>query len=263
MSLAGFQLALADLISSPDRCLAARAQPDAVLSGYDLNARERRRIAEVVRQRGMSTNCSLYRSNRVTPIYTLLHFSCLALGTRLEAELNAYWRSVEFSDLQFQLEIERFARFLERRVADGALPEHWLPSLLNFELASNALRFAPRRQLLAEQLENAGSALDAPLHLSPLVRLVRFSCDASALFDSLSRAGALQVTLPKGESYLLLSVLRNAVPEVIFLDPAVGSALLRLRCGDGLVECAEVRASLVEMGVVTQRRRAHDLATGL
>src|SRR5262245_58707380 len=121
MSLAEFQLAMTDLIASPERCLDARWDPVGALARYELTARERRRVIDTGLQKGMSTNRALYRSHRVTPIYTSLHLSCLALGSQLEAELDEYWKSAEFSDRRFRLEIERFAHFLKRRVENGAL----------------------------------------------------------------------------------------------------------------------------------------------
>ena len=69
MSVASFQQALCDLIASPSLCRALRSDPDDVMANYELSDRERRRLVEAVWQRGMSTNCSLYRSNRVTPLH--------------------------------------------------------------------------------------------------------------------------------------------------------------------------------------------------
>jgi len=253
MTLAAYQQALADLISSPQRCLAARADPQSALSGYALSELERWRVASIVQQAGMSTNCSLYRSNRVTPIYTLLHFSCLALGDELEVELNGYWESVEFSDLQFQLEIARFAQFLKRRVEQGAVRLPWLPALLDFELARNELRFLPRRRLLATLSQNAGSHGGAPardaVKLSPLVRLSRFPCDAPALLTALA-AGLRGVIVKPAESYLLSSVLRDAAPEVLPIEAKWGRHLMLLRDTAIFPGSDSALAELVAMGLV-------------
>jgi hypothetical protein len=88
MSVASFQQALCDLIASPRLCLALRAAPEEVLENYELSARERARLCEAVWQRGMSTNCSLYRANRVTPLYMLLTYTCRSLGDQLRSLLE-------------------------------------------------------------------------------------------------------------------------------------------------------------------------------
>jgi len=107
MTLAAFQQALCDLIASPDLSLAARAGTADVFGRYDLSDRERVRLVQIVWQAGMSTNCTLYRSNRVTPIYTLLHHTCFILGDRFKHELDDYWEATELRDLEFKREIER------------------------------------------------------------------------------------------------------------------------------------------------------------
>jgi hypothetical protein len=96
MSVASFQQALCDLIASPVLCKALRAAPDDVMAGYELSPRERTRLVEAVWQRGMSTNCSLYRSNRVTPLYTMLNATCRSLGDQFAPLLDAFWSSRNF-----------------------------------------------------------------------------------------------------------------------------------------------------------------------
>src|SRR5439155_20830181 len=66
MTMAAFQRAYADLAGSPRLCLAVRADPAAALAPYDLDAREHRRLADIVWQRGMDANCTLYRATRIT-----------------------------------------------------------------------------------------------------------------------------------------------------------------------------------------------------
>src|SRR5579864_1813353 len=144
MSLASFQRALCDLIASPRLCLALRADPDATLAAYDLSPRERERLTTVVRQRGMSTNCTLYRSNRITPIYTLLPFTCRSLGAQFGTLIEEYWAGENYRDGQFKSEVERFSVFLRRRIAAGSIASAFTRDLLAFELARNTLEFGPR-----------------------------------------------------------------------------------------------------------------------
>lgn len=139
MSIAGFQQALSDLIASPQRCLRLRAGDQAGLEGYELSERERRRLAAVVLQPGMSVSCSIYRANRLTPIAGGLPCSCTALGDALPAEIEAFW-AAEATDMQFGREVERFGRFLGERLRSGGLECRYLDEVLSFELALNRLR---------------------------------------------------------------------------------------------------------------------------
>jgi hypothetical protein len=139
VTLASFQRALCDLIASPALCLALRADPEATLARYELSARERRRLTEVVWQRGMSTNCTLYRSNRVTPVYTMLNYTCRALGGEFASMIDQFWDAQEYRDRQFLSEVERFGAFLRQQIAAGTVSSPFAGELLEFELATNAL----------------------------------------------------------------------------------------------------------------------------
>ncbi|MBC9910744.1 hypothetical protein [Chitinophaga varians] len=146
MSLLSFQQALAALIASPELCLEARQWPDKVFSLYDLTDRERKRLETVVFQRGMSVNCTLYRVNRITPVYTLLPYTCLLLGDRLMPLATAFWEDYRQSDLQFKREIELFADYVGKQINEGHLQILYLPEILRMEAAINALKFLPRQQ---------------------------------------------------------------------------------------------------------------------
>lgn len=144
MSLVGYQRALADLIASPELCLAVRADADRALASHELTPRERARLEAVVRQRGMSTSCTLYRVNRMTPIYSYLPLTCFLLGDDLIREAEAFWAEERPEDLQFGPETERFGRFLERRLASGAIADPYLDEVLEFELTTNRLQAQAR-----------------------------------------------------------------------------------------------------------------------
>lgn len=152
MSLLSFQQALAALIASPELCVEARQQPDAAFAPYDLTDRERMRLATVVFQRGMSVNCTLYRVNRITPIYTLLPYTCLLLGDRLMPLATAFWEACRQSDLQFRREIEGFTDYLEKQITTGNLQLLYLPEILRMETAINALKFLPKQQNAASRV---------------------------------------------------------------------------------------------------------------
>ncbi|SKA18280.1 hypothetical protein SAMN04488128_1021402 [Chitinophaga eiseniae] len=187
MSLLSFQQALAALIASPELCVEARQQPDAVFASYDLTDRERKRLESVVFQRGMSVNCTLYRVNRITPIYTLLPYTCLLLGNRLMPLATAFWEACRQSDLQFKREIEGFADYLEQQIIQGRLQVLYLPEILRMETAINALKFLPKQQ-------------DAALK----VRYIPFEHEPGPLLEALSALRLPEVRPAVGNWLLII-----------------------------------------------------------
>lgn len=204
MTLAGFQQALCALIASPDLCLSVRSDAAEFLNGYELSPRERGRLLEAVWQRGMATSCTLYRSNRTTPVYTLLHHTCLVLGEQLKECLEAYWAATQLRDLEFQQEIDRFAHFLRGQVARGAVVDPFLEEVLEFDLALCELRFAPRRQILRGLQQVSGSSSDGR-HLHPLMRVVHFRHAPAQVLEALAH-GRVPRELPEKDAFLLLSL---------------------------------------------------------
>ena len=158
-----------------------------VLARYDLSDRERRRLVAVSRQPGMSTTCTLYRVNRITPLYTLLPLSSFLLGERLLPEAERYWAEFPGSDLQFKYEVERFGGFLKRRLHSGDLEDPFLEEVLTFEMVATALRYAPRRGPQAD-----------------LVGVVRFRHDPTVILALLTAERRPPDDLPEGEFDLVL-----------------------------------------------------------
>lgn len=246
MALVAFQRALCDLIASPTLCLATRSDASEFLSQYDLSPRERLRLREIVWQRGMSTTCTLYRSNRVTPIYTLLHCTCLILGDGLKHELDEYWAHTELRDLEFKHEIARFSQFVKQRMAAGLITDSFIGEVLDFELAINELRFAPRRQILAQLHDAIGADEHAAVRPHPLVRAVRFTHDAVEVVKALAR-GRVPYGLPESESFLVLSGIGEELC-VKDVEPAAARLLWRMQAG-GQWFRSDVQ-SLVDEGLV-------------
>src|SRR5262245_17059209 len=93
LMLADFQQALADLVASPELCQAIRdlPEPEPLLAEYRLTPRERARLIAIARHPGMSANCTVYRSNRLTPIVLNLPDTCHALGPSLRPLLDRFW----------------------------------------------------------------------------------------------------------------------------------------------------------------------------
>jgi len=116
-----FQRAYADLAASPRLCLAVRADPVAALAPYDLEARERDRLARAVWQRGMDANCTLYRVTRITALNTVMPLTLKLLKPVLRELLDAYWEDHPVHDVRFTHEAARFIAWLETR--PPTLPE--------------------------------------------------------------------------------------------------------------------------------------------
>lgn len=211
MSLTSFQRALCDLIASPRLCVALRADPDATLAPYELSARERKRLTTVVWQRGMSTNCTLYRSNRITPIYTLLNYTCLALGSQFGILIDQFWEVKDYRDGQFKSEVERFGIFLRQRIDSGVIANPFVGELLDFELARNELEFTPRKQVLRTIAHLGPPEADTPCRLHPLARLVRFRHDPKVLLRAAAEGIMPPADLPVTEVLVVLSVIDGAL----------------------------------------------------
>jgi hypothetical protein len=193
------------------------------------------------------------RLDRSSPIHALLPYTCLALGGRLDGELDSFWKSVGFADLPFAVAIERFANFLKRRVENGTVRIYFLPELLDFELAAYELRFTARGPYLERGEPREACVLverGTQLALHPLMRISRFPCDAQALFETLAQGDCIDCNVRSHETFLLLSVLRDANPEVTPVPPALGRKLWALQCvgrfGGGEAEIAAANALCAE-----------------
>jgi len=185
MSLLAFQRALADFAASPNLCREAIADPVPVLDRYDLSPRERFRLASMVRDPLMETNCVLYRVNRVTPIYVFFPLTCHVLGPDLRGELDVFWSTCAAVDLQYLPETERFAGFLRNRARRGELKNSFVEETVEYESTITALRFAARDS-------------------DPLLRIVKFLHDPAVLLEVAARGGIIPEDIPQGEYWVLL-----------------------------------------------------------
>ena len=187
------------------------------------------------------------RLDRSSPIHAMFPFTCLALGGRLESELDSFWKSLGFADLPFEAVLERFAHFLKRRVENGTVRIYFLPELLDFELAAHELRFTARGPYLEGGAPREARVLvqrGQQLELHPLMRISRFPCDAEALFETLAHGDCIDCNVRSHETFLLLSVLRDVSPQVVPVPPALGRKLWALQCVGRFGGCeADVRAA--------------------
>jgi hypothetical protein len=227
MSTRAFQLALCELAASPELCLEVRSRPRELGARFGLSEAESRRLEAVVRQAGMSMNCTLHRSNRITPIYTLLHNTCFILGGALGRVMDDYWRETRFLDLQYGPEIERFARFLRNRLRAAQSDNPYVEEVLDFDLAVAGLRYAPRRGILRE-LQSAGSDGSRPPRLHPLMRVVSFRHEPTVLLRMLAEQRYPESPLPEGTYFLILSMVDDPL-SVTRLPVDIGRVLWLLQ----------------------------------
>lgn len=247
MSLQGFQHAMCDLVASPDLCRRLASDPNALLALYDLSPRERRRLAAVVAQRGMSTNCTLYRVNRVTPLYELLPRSCFILGDDLRREAEAFWAVYPDTILQFLPEADRFAAFLRSRIRSGDLRNPWLEEVLEFEVAAGWLQFAGEES--GSEPERADLGESQPPRLNPALKVICFRHEPAKLLKLLSELQPLPYELTEGEFWLLLRVRRGEL-QVGHIDTPLARLLRGIETGDALPLSPENAAALVGSDLV-------------
>lgn len=209
MSLIGFQRALAAMIADPMLTEAVRSGHAASLAGFDLTARERRRLGGMAGQPGMRTNCTLYRANRITPLFRLLPLTVKALGPELRRVVDGFWRACPHTSLQFAEEVALFGGYVRGLLTHGALANPLLPDVLDFELARCELSYRPP--------EDGG----APL------RAVRFRHDPELVLGLAAAGSVLSADAEAGEFWLLLDG-RGPEVTVMRLDPEVGRRLAML-----------------------------------
>jgi hypothetical protein len=142
MTMAAFQRAYADLASSPKLCLAVREDPDSALASYDLDPRERGRLARAVWQRGMDANCTLYRTTRITALNSVAPLTLGLIRPVLREVLDAYWEEHPVHDVGFARETARFIAWLEQHPSALPEPAEEILALARRELAFEEARLA-------------------------------------------------------------------------------------------------------------------------
>ena len=105
-----------------------------------------------------------------------------------------------------------------KRIVDGVVASPFTAELLAFEMAANAFRFAPRRQLLHELQGIPAPGPDTPCRLHPLARLVRFRHDPAALLDAAERRVIASAKIPPRETLIALSMVNGDVGVIQLPD---------------------------------------------
>ena len=111
--LSDFQQALAEITASPRFCQEVRRNASLLRERYQLSERERRQVLAMAQHPAMECACSLYRANRLAPLFRNLPRTLEALRDRLEATLNDYWQAHPWPYRYGYLESERFCHWLE------------------------------------------------------------------------------------------------------------------------------------------------------
>jgi hypothetical protein len=246
MTMEAFQRAMCDLIASPDLCIALVESPEEVLGRYDLSERDRKRLMEVVQQPGMLVNCSLYRANRLSPIYNLLPHTCFLLGHALLEEATEFWKGFKETRLQFHEEVKRFGDFLRQRVEMGFLQNRMLVEVLEYELALNEFRYTPRLDVLARLETVASESKRVQLH--PLIRVLLMRHEPRRLLEFLDERRPPPYDLAEGEFWVLLDGKGEEV-EIKLIDPYVGRLLKAIEAGTALSLSADDVEVLTEAGL--------------
>jgi len=261
MSLVEYQRALAELAARPELCRGIRAGDPSPLDAWDLTPRERARVEASVRHAGWAVNCTLYRANRLGPIYTLLPRSCFLLGDRFRDEADRFWTLHPRPDFMTRREIPRFAGYLQDRLREGAIDDPHLGEVLAYELAGFELGLMPRRQLTEATEVHAWVPPGTPLRLHPVVRVLPFSHDPEPMLAALARFDRGPRDWARGEFYLLLDG-RHEGRQMARVEPALGR-LLRQVAEHGTAPEEPRLANLLAAGYVVpqpQPRAAEALA---
>jgi hypothetical protein len=248
MSLVEFQRALSDLAASPELCRALRADAGPVLDRWQLTELERERVAAAIRHPGWVVNCTLWRANRLGPIYTLLSRSCFLLGDRFRDEVDRFWAMHPRPDFMTRREVPRFAGFLRDRLAAGGIDDPYLGEVLRFELAYFELGLLPRRQLTSETPAPEAVEPGTPLRLHPLVRIAPFAHEPEPLLTLLAQFRPRPYPLAEGEFYLVIDG-RTGARELGRATPEAGRLLLRIAHGGVRSEGDAETAALVRQGL--------------
>jgi hypothetical protein len=202
MSTVEFQRALCDLTLNP-RLAASLLHSGAALRAYDLTPIESSRLEAVVRQRGMSLNCTLARANRFAPIADAFPLTCSLLKPQLRALLDELWSGHRPEGYQLSGEVEAFATFIRARLADGTIEHPYAEEVFGYDSAAwsliQSLRTASSNPSASEQRTHTAS--------------VCFRHDPHAIVPPLERDEIPPPGLPARE-YVVTFVLRGDVLEV-------------------------------------------------
>jgi len=243
---------MCDLVASPELCILMRNSPDQLLDRYELSPRDRRRLVDMVQQRGMAVNCALYRANRIAPLYNLMPHTCFLLGDALMDEAIEFWKYFEDTRLQFKEEVEKFGDFLRERIGLGLRQSPFLAEALEYELALNDFRFIPRLEVLS-RLQRSEAATDRSnrIRLHPLIRVLLFRHEPERLLQLLNERQRPPYELDAGEFWLLLDG-KGEELEAKRIGSDLGRLLGAIEAGTEVSLSADDVEMLIEAGLTVR-----------
>jgi hypothetical protein len=135
MSLQAFQQALVDFTLAPGRARRLIHGDRSPLEAYDLTEREADRLLSVIKQPGMSLNCTIARGNRFNSIGEVFPMTCVLLEPVLRELLDELWEGFRPSSYQFAGEEQAFADMVRQRIAKGELRAEYVDEVFAYECA--------------------------------------------------------------------------------------------------------------------------------
>lgn len=263
MTLSAFQHALSDLVMSRRFCAAVQADPSEALADYDLDARERQRLAAIARQPGVRISAMIHRSFKVGVLAGRLPLTCTVLGSDgIARVIGGYLAEQMPRTMYFNQEIHRFGACVLDQIRHGTLDYPYLEEVLRLELALVELADAPP-PVAAEPDELAEQSGDYPALLDAQFRVLHFAHDPMLLLPAL-RAKQIPPQLPKGHYWMLLGCPAGQHMQMSLLDPCLGALLAQC---DGVATLATLceqhdvtldqALALVRAGVLRIRRNGH------
>ena len=137
MSLASFQNALAAMVMDESFAQAVRDDSAQALAIFDLEPRERDRLAGIASQPGLRIGTFFHHSFRMTKIAYTLPRTKEQLGEKLGAVLMLYWDEYPNVHEYFDREARRFAMWLLKRSESEDLKRVVREELATLDLALN------------------------------------------------------------------------------------------------------------------------------
>ncbi len=234
MSLKDFQLALAEIITSPQIGQAYYKDPGTLDQKYTLSEKEKTRLLSMVSQKGMRTNYMLYQMNRLTPLTMFMGYTLKILHPQLMSILHPFWAAYPKTSFQFRDEIAFFSAFLKKKIADGSLDLPYLEDVLRLEDALNHIRF---------DQDETSYANDEFFTLHPAARIVYMEHDAHLLVEAMVVYDASQPpAVPKAPGYYVLYF--NGRLKTFPVEAPAAEALIEKRPVENIPE------ELVELGIL-------------
>jgi hypothetical protein len=193
-------------------------------------------------------NCMLYRNGRLSPLVSQLPGTFHLLGYGLRAVAEGFWAENPRVPRGVPGEMRRFAAFLRRRIAVGALTEPLLPEVLEWEMETYELALLPPERTRASVADALARARpDAPLRPPPLVGVAAFSREPFTVMRALAQKRTPPFDdAPPGEYHVLVDF-RGPQRAFALLENETAAAFRVLRGGEAISPAAA--ASLVDQGL--------------